>query len=176
MRIIVSLILFLGMILCTGCGASPIDAQVPLEIGADPAGAPLPTPLPDSPDQEIPTPDRINPTVTKIPERVPPENSTPIVGEVPNELLDAILSDLATRIGVALENITVIQGQATVWPDGSMGCAQPGLFYTQALVNGYWVILDVDGKQYDYRASDRGYFFLCEGKFHPSPPSGTPSS
>jgi hypothetical protein len=38
--------------------------------------------------------------------------------------------------------------------------------YTQALVDGYWVVLAVGEQEYDYRASDTGYFFLCEG-LHP---------
>jgi hypothetical protein len=177
MRILISLIIMLGVTLSTGCQPNPMDAGTSLEVIASPTALPLSTPLPDPPTPEIATPDRMNATMTKNPERIPPtEIITPVVGEVPADLLDSILKDLAGRIGAAVEKITIIQAQAIVWNDGSLGCAQPGEFYTQAFVNGYWVILEVDGKQYDYRATDRGYFSLCEGKFHPNPPSGTPGS
>ncbi len=33
----------------------------------------------------------------------------------------------------------------------------------QAPVQGYWVVLEVGGESYDYRAADTGYFALCEG-------------
>ena len=100
-----------------------------------------------------------------MPERIPPtKKTTPITGEAPRGLLDSIVKDLAERTGATFENITVIQDQAIVWNDGSLGCAQPGEFYTQVTVNGYWVILEIDRKQYDYRATDRGYYFLCEGR------------
>jgi hypothetical protein len=118
----------------------------------------------------------MDPTMTKMPERIPPtEVTTPVTGEVPGEILDLIKKDLSERTGAPPEGIVVIQDQEIVWNDGSLGCPQPGEFYTQALVNGYWVILEFEGQKYDYRASDKGYFFLCEG-FHPNLPSGTPSS
>jgi hypothetical protein len=42
------------------------------------------------------------------------------------------------------------------------------------LINGYWVVLEVDGIEYDYRANDAGYFSLCEGKgVPPMPPRDT---
>lgn len=41
-------------------------------------------------------------------------------------------------------------------------------FYTQALVNGYWVILKVVEQAYDFRVGSGGSFKLCP------PGSGTP--
>jgi hypothetical protein len=115
--------------------------------------------------------------MTKMPERVPPtEVTTPVTGEVPTELLNAILSELAKRMGVMPEKIVVIQAQAIVWNDGSLGCPQPGVMYTQALVKGYWVILEVDETKFDYRVTDTGYFFLCENGLSPIPPPSTPNS
>ena len=48
------------------------------------------------------------------------------------------------------------------WPDGSLGCPQPGQVYTQALVDGYHVVLDADGDELDYRVGSGGSFNLCE--------------
>ena len=47
------------------------------------------------------------------------------------------------------------------WSDSSLGCPEPGLVYTQALVPGYHVILEQAGTQYDYHADRRGNFSLC---------------
>jgi hypothetical protein len=95
-------------------------------------------------------------------ERVPATEPGTVIGEVPADLLAAILDDLADRLGAAPEEIAILRGEAVVWNDGALGCPQPGQFYTQALVNGYWVVLAHGGQEYDYRASDRGTFFLCE--------------
>jgi hypothetical protein len=84
--------------------------------------------------------------------------------------------DLVERTGAAMEKISVIQAQAIVWNDGSLGCPQPGVMYTQALVNGYQVILEVGDQKYDYHAAETGYYLLCERGFPPIFPAGTPNS
>jgi len=95
-------------------------------------------------------------------EPVPTQETTPVVGEVPSLLMDQILADLEKRLAVERQAIQVLRAEEVVWNDGSLGCPVPGQFYTQALVNGYWVVLRVDSRDYDYRASGKGYFFLCE--------------
>lgn len=88
---------------------------------------------------------------------------TPVTGEVPAGLLAEIIADAVTRSGVDEAAIVVVRGESVTWSDGSLGCPQPGMNYTQALVPGYWVVLDAAGTEYDYRASARGFFTLCEG-------------
>ncbi len=78
------------------------------------------------------------------------------------------------RTGGAKSDIKVLRAEAITWPDGSMGCPQPGQVYTQATVNGYWVILGHAGREYDYRAAASGYFVLCE-RTRPQRP-GDPST
>ena len=105
--------------------------------------------------------------------RVEPTPGTPITGEVPASLLTEIFQDLSKRLKIEIEKIVLVKAEEVVWNDGSLGCPQPGQFYTQALVDGYWLILEVDNIAYDYRASDRGNFFLCEPPLLPvthSPP------
>lgn len=154
----------------TGCGSSQTDT-------AKSPGLPVPdaTLIPAQPTQA--TPDRISTTMTKLPERVPTtEVTTPLTGEVPSELLNTIITDLGKRVGVSLEKISVTQAQGIIWNNGSLGCPQPGEMYTQALVNGYWMILEIEGQKYDYRASETGYFFLCEGGLPPISTPSTPNS
>ena len=95
--------------------------------------------------------------------RVPPARpSVSSTIEVPRPILDAILADLAKRTGSARETLDVLRSEETVFPDGSLGCPKPGLAYTQALVEGYRVVIRHAGKDYDYRAARSGYFVLCE--------------
>jgi hypothetical protein len=81
---------------------------------------------------------------------------------VPEELVDAMRSDLAAREGLDPAEVRFVTGRSVTWSDGSWGCPEPGEFYTQALVDGYQVILEADGVEYNYRADDRGNFRLCE--------------
>jgi hypothetical protein len=85
-----------------------------------------------------------------------------VTGEVPAELLERMVADLAQRLDVENDAISLVIAQSVTWSDGSLGCPQPDMLYTQALVPGYRVVLAAAARQYDYRASSRGYFFLCE--------------
>ena len=49
------------------------------------------------------------------------------------------------------------------WNDGSLGCPQPGELYTQALVDGFQVLLEVDGEEFDYRVGSGTAVHLCAG-------------
>ena len=57
----------------------------------------------------------------------------------------------------------VVSAEAVTWNDGSLGCPEAGQAYTQALVDGYQVILEVDGERYDYRVGSGASVKLCEG-------------
>ena len=89
-----------------------------------------------------------------------PEPLPAATGEVPMDLLEAILADARSRLSTEA-SITVVRDQAVTWSDGSLGCPEPGMMYTQALVSGYWVILDADGQTLDYRAGSSGGFKYC---------------
>jgi len=76
-------------------------------------------------------------------------------------ITEAVLEDAATRTGIARANLKVEGAIAVTWPDGSLGCPQPGMNYTMALVPGYRIKLRAGAQVLDYHASRRGYFVLC---------------
>ena len=84
-----------------------------------------------------------------------------VTGEVPAGLLNSIIEDLLTSEKIQRDNITVERAESAIWPDGALGCPKPGEMYTHAQVQGYWVVLQSSGKDYDYRASTKGYFRRC---------------
>lgn len=100
-------------------------------------------------------------------ETVAPAPST-VVGEVPEEILGAILADAAERSGLEPGDLDVLTAEMVAWPDGSLGCPELGGVYTQAVVDGYQVVLDADGTQLDYRVGEGGGFRLCEAGGRPT--------
>lgn len=96
------------------------------------------------------------------PERVTISTPDPVVGEVPEELLAAILEDAETRVDTEGAHLAVARAEAVTWNDGSLGCPQPGMMYTQAPVDGYWVVLISGSQEFDYRVTGGGFFTLCE--------------
>ncbi len=83
-------------------------------------------------------------------------------GIVPQATIDAIIADLAGRLGALPTSISLVSAEAVSWPDGSLGCPQPGMMYPQVLTEGFRVVVAVDGKEYAYHGDDRGQFNYCE--------------
>lgn len=71
-------------------------------------------------------------------------------------------ADLMKRLGVDAGQVTVVSSAEVTWPDGSLGCPQPGMRYTQMVVQGNRTVLAVGGKQYAYHSSAHRAPFLCE--------------
>lgn len=93
------------------------------------------------------------------------------------KLIEAATRDLSRRLLTAEENIEVVEVRFVEWPDGSIGCPEEGVLYTQALVEGAQVLLRFDDKVYDYHAGSDGQVFLCpsedkDGGYDFVPPPG----
>jgi hypothetical protein len=70
--------------------------------------------------------------------------------------------DLASRLNVAKDQIELVEFKAVVWPDGSFGCPQPGIAYTQVQQEGYLIQLRFESKLFDYHGGGKRPPFLCE--------------
>jgi hypothetical protein len=173
------------VLLVAACGSQPSATAGSDEPSAtEPADTRRPTtmPAPTEPGEPgtVAPVTRPTPVWPHSPEPVPTAGVGPVTGEVPERLLAAILADAAARSGSDAAAFTVIRAEAVTWGDGSLGCPQPDVMYTQALVDGYWVVLQQGDQTLDYRASEGGYFVLCESQqlFLPPLPgpdvSGTP--
>ena len=91
-----------------------------------------------------------------------------VKGEVPQGILDPILKEAAALAEVARDQLVIVRAESVVWNDGSLGCPEPGMMYTQALVNGYWIVIEAAGQTYDFRVGSGGSFRLCPaGQGHP---------
>jgi hypothetical protein len=70
--------------------------------------------------------------------------------------------DLAGRLGVEANQIELVSAEAVIWPDGSLGCPQPGVAYTQVQQDGLRIVLQVGDKTYSYHSGGVRPPFLCE--------------
>jgi hypothetical protein len=95
-------------------------------------------------------------------DRVDSSSGAAVTGEVPEDALRPVLADASDRTGVATADLEVVRAQYVDWPDGSLGCPEPGMYYTQAIEPGYWVEVRADDLVLDYRLTVRGSFRLCE--------------
>ncbi len=88
--------------------------------------------------------------------------SAPPSGDpLPVDLAAAIVADAATVAGIAPADVVIVSVEATTWNDGALGCPEPGQVYTQALVDGYRVIVTAGDSELDYRTGGDS-FRRCE--------------
>lgn len=78
-----------------------------------------------------------------------------------NEQLAFAISDLARRLDVEESAIGAAAVRQVTWRSGALGCPEPGRSYTEALVPGLLIILQVGGEGYGYHAGQDGKPFYC---------------
>ncbi len=171
-------LLLLAALVLAGCGSPlPATSGAPASpAAAVPTQSPAATPLPptDSPT-EAPT---AAPTATEVATLVPtpaasptlrvsvpvlrttPPGVQPTAPGGPNMpdsgsqvVVNQARADLASRLGVAESAIVIKTVQAQEWPDASLGCLKAGIMYAQVITPGYLIVLEANGKQYEYHAS-----------------------
>jgi hypothetical protein len=79
-------------------------------------------------------------------------------------IIRAAVDDAARRTGQNVSTLQVISSDAVTWPDGSLGCPQPGVIYTMAPVPGYRMRIQAGDTVLDYHASQRGFLVYCPGE------------
>lgn len=87
-------------------------------------------------------------------------------------LVDLILADLEARTGSPRSALRLAAFEGVTWNDGSLGCPQPGVMYTQALVPGYRFVFALGDRQYNYHTNRSTTFVYCEkplGSPQPNP-------
>jgi hypothetical protein len=90
---------------------------------------------PSSPDQEPPP--------TNIPAELTPAQL-------------AAVTALSENLGLSAESIKLISTEAVEWPDGCLGVQEEGVMCTQAIVPGFRILLEANGRELEYRANEDG--------------------
>ncbi len=82
-------------------------------------------------------------------------------GEIMDQQISDAVTDLATRIGIEGDSIKVSQARAVSWGSSALGCPEEGMNYTQAIVPGVLLILEVDRSYYRYHGRTGSSLFYC---------------
>ncbi len=135
------------------------------------ATRPAPT---DTSEPAKPTAEQL--TITPIPATQQATSEAAPAIKVPTEMqtfIETVIDDLVQQKGVQREAVSVVSIEEIVWNDGSLGCPQPGYAYTQALVDGFYIVLQANGTEYYYHTNGTRYFVLCEDHKGEPPTGGT---
>ena len=86
--------------------------------------------------------------------------------------IDLAVADLAGHLGVDPSAVTTLSTVVVVWPDGSLGCPEPGMSYTQVLVDGALIELGVGNDVYRYHSGGSTKPFRCDRPLLQPPSTG----
>ena len=68
----------------------------------------------------------------------------------------AALTHLSKTLNLPADQITLVSTEAVTWPDGCLGVQQMGIMCTQALVDGFKIIFEADGQEYELHTNTTG--------------------
>jgi len=160
-----------------GCGQTVTSLPVettPAALADTPVGEAEPSPPGAVPSEEatfsvLGTPAPLGTAVFISPIQVIQEGTMPISPTIPspsNPALQGLVmqakEDLARRLSVEVDQIELLEVSAVVWPDGGLGCPQPGMVYTQVQHDGALIRLRVGKRIYNYHSGGSRPPFLCE--------------
>jgi hypothetical protein len=81
--------------------------------------------------------------------------------------------DLSQRLGIESGAITVYAVSPVSWRSGALGCPEPRMNYTQALVPGSLIFLKVGNETHGYHSKLGGEPFYCPRERAEKPATGT---
>ena len=140
----------LAALLLVACATGAPDTLKP-SMNQDPAnlgGAQISSPVdPSAGDTPVPGVDLVT-LQTPLPEAVMP-------------LVNIAIQDLAQRLDVSLDEITVVHIEEIEWSDASLGCPQPGMDFAQVITQGLEIVLQFEEDTYSYHSDLKELVMLC---------------
>jgi hypothetical protein len=76
--------------------------------------------------------------------------------------VELAIADLARQTGLDPSDIEVVSHEDVTWLDGSLGCPDPGRYYTEALVEGYRIVLRANGAAVSFHGANGQRPFRCD--------------
>ena len=108
-----------------------------------------------------------NPGATSSQER-------PQSDRLPPPVANVVRQDLSRRTGIAPGQLRITQSSRETWPNGCLGLAEPDQVCTQALVEGWRVVVSSGGKTWVYRTNATGSVVRLEPGTNQTSDAGTP--
>lgn len=87
---------------------------------------------------------------------VTPEGESASSGDMNSEIEQLVSEALMQELQIEADAIEVVSVEAVEWPDACLGVTNPDEMCAQVITPGYRVILDADGRAYEYHTNEDG--------------------
>jgi hypothetical protein len=149
-------LIFLFSLILGSCGVSPAGTEAVPE-------------MPPSPPEIIPS--EVSPESTLQSILTPESAEMPSTPPV-EKIVALSKKDLASRLGIEVDEISLVKTVEMVWPNTALGCPRPEKVYPTGRVPGFQIWLEVEGKEYVYNTDFNGTVILCP-ELNPQVPNTT---
>jgi hypothetical protein len=96
----------------------------------------------------------VPPSPTGVPTEVPPTPTHPPVDLTPAQL--AAIQAASKKYNVPVDQIKIVSTEAVTWPTGCLGVVIPGVLCTDMIVDGFRIIMDAKGQQFEFHTNQDG--------------------
>ncbi|HKU88261.1 MAG TPA: hypothetical protein VJP84_00600 [Steroidobacteraceae bacterium] len=93
---------------------------------------------------------------------------------IPVSVRRAVVADAARRFKVPESNVVLTRAEQVTWPNGALGCPEPGTMYTQSLVPGFRVVAKTSSGVLLYHTDTQGDVRNCRVHEGVDPPQSLP--
>lgn len=91
------------------------------------------------------------------------ETQTPaVVSSLSDRVAKAVITDVSQRTGISTKQLKITQSSRQTWSNGCLGIAKPGEICTQALVEGWRVVVSGNRRKWVYRSNLNGRILRLE--------------
>jgi hypothetical protein len=155
------------MVPATSPAKAPTSTKTMIElptIVAEITTSPFETPVPYSTESTL---------VVPIPSMIVTSSPLFLEDSKAERLIVQAKKDLHQITGIPLEKINIVAVEAVEWPDGSLGCGTPGVYYLQVTTPGFLITLEAGGQLYSFNTDTTEQILLCTQhlplSIHPTP-------
>jgi hypothetical protein len=90
-----------------------------------------------------------------------PQGTPVATADIPKTVRRAVVADAAKRFAVAESAVVLVRAEQVTWGDGSLGCPERGVYYTQNLVPGYVIVAKTESGELTYHTDAREQARSC---------------
>jgi hypothetical protein len=141
------------MLVLVACG--PTATPVELNTNSPPSPTPAATKagyLSTSSITMSPTSDQLSSTMPSNPSQFSPDEQ---------KMVDLSRKNLSQKLKINIDQIVLASIKKVTWRDASLGCPKPGIDYIRVETTGYSIMLEAEGKTYNYHTDESKRVVLC---------------
>lgn len=85
-----------------------------------------------------------------------------IINSLSDRVANAVITEVSKQTGISPKNLKITQSSPQTWSNGCLGLSKPGEICTQALVEGWRVVVAGNKQTWVYRSNRNGQILRLE--------------